>query len=366
MIKVTALALFMALCNAEKDIEPQGPSRLLLQAGGFGQQPQYNPNQNMLYGCLMSGQTYQDCYEMMIQYQQYMQYYQQQPQPQPQPNPVVSPPAPAPLPANPVPLTPANPPATGSTPGASTGATPGVVTPPATGVTPGASPGVVSPPPPPINQVPAPPQAVPGLGVPGLGLPNPGLIVPGVPGLLTPPVTDINCGPLPPATLCANRNNGPTGARGLNGLPLGPLELGANTANNAKLYCDTPGACANSEINWNIRPNPATGVIRSINQLLFSEPGSGTNSIVNIKNFQGGNNVELSNLECGTGSCNGLTLNGWGISLNDVNCAVPSDCMGCIFRNMKTMPDMFCPDPYAADAPNNPNCAIEVTPCFGY
>lgn len=350
MIKLTVLALFVALqqSSGEKEVHT---SRRLLQVGnpyynpGYPQyppQPQFNCDPCNPYGV---------CYNMYSCWNQ-----QQQPQ-----QPVAPPPA---VPAPPANVPPPPPPANQGPPPPVNGGTgnPAVVTPPA---------------PPAVNPgPPAPPAVNPGPpAMPMPGAPQPGGLYPVGPGApimpimpLMPPQTDITCGP-PPATLCANRNNGPTGAvNPMTGQKLGPLNLGGlgmPLANNAKLYCDTPGACGNSNINWDV----AAGTT-AINQILCSEVGSCGGSTVNIKNRgvgpMGGNNVELSNLECGTGGCNGLVINGWGVSLNDVNCAVQSDCMGCLFRNMKTTPDMFCPDPYGPNAANNPNCAIEVTPCFGY
>lgn len=385
MIKVTALALFMALCNAEKETESNGPSRLLLQFGapqqpqqqqpGFGPPPgganpyailnspmcQYDPQ-----NCIdMLQNMYQNPYgqpPMNPYYNPYPQYPPQQQYPQPipqqpqvQPPPVAQPPATgtAPAPAAPVdPLAPPanpglNPPPPPQAPGAGQGPSaigqPGQVLPPVNGL-PGQPPMGG----PPMGGLPGQPPMG---GVPG--------IIPGMPGMLGVPVTEINCGP-PPATPCGGRTAGSL---------LGPLNIGAGMANNFKLYCDTPGVCSGSTINADIRLNPANpGGVRAIEQILCSEPGACQGTTANIKNLQGnGNNIELSNLECSSlGSCNGFTLNGWGVSLNDVNCPTMADCMGCVFNNMKTAPDAFCPDPFAPNAPSNPMCIIESIPCFGY
>ena len=336
-MKLTAFALFIALCNA---------SRLLLQAPQAPPAPQtpqtqqqWNPYYNMGFNTgyeMGYAAGFRMGYDIAVQPPQQQQPPVTQTQPQPpqtQPAPPVQPP-----PANNI-----NPPQTIP------------ITQPA------------NPLPPANNQ--APPATGPGVGV-GVGPQGPQLtpVQPAIPPPLftptttaPPPVTDINCGPFPPATLCANRRSG------LGGSPLGPLVLD-NLADNAKLYCDTPGACANSEINIDLRPNPAViGGVTAINQLLFSEAGSGRGSTVNIKNLQNnGNNVELSSLECGTQACGDLTINGWGVSLGDVGCAAITDCMNCKFNNFKTIPDPFCLDPYAPEAVNNPGCIIETKPCYGY
>jgi len=395
MIKVTALALFMALCNAEKETtESNGPSRLLLQFGapqqqqqpGFGPSPgganpyailnspmcQYDPQncidmlQNMYQNPYYGQPPFNPYYNPYQQYQQPQQQYPVPQQPQVNPVPVAQPPAtgtaPAPAVGNPSPSAPVDPLAPGANPGLNPPPPPQVGAPGA-----GQGQGQGQGPPTAIGQ---PGQVLPPVngGLPGQppmgGLPGqPPMggvppVIPGMPGLLGVPVTEINCGP-PPATPCGGRTAGSL---------LGPLNIGAGMANNFKLYCDTPGVCAGSTINADIRPNPANpGGVRAIEQILCSEPGACQGTTANIKNLQGnGNNIELSNLECGTGACGGLTINGWGVSLNDVNCPTMADCMGCVFNNMKTAPDAFCADPFAPNAPSNPMCIIESIPCFGY
>lgn len=356
MIKLTVLALFVALqqgTSAEKDT-----SRRLLQYYPQPYQPYY-PQQNQ-YGyqpqpiqCAPGDACkYPDpCHNAAQCYADYLAATQPQ-----------APPA--------APQTPANPPAANGPPATNPGVTPGTppVNPP-------------QPPPPAVQPNPVvqtPPQYPPQVGgPPAVGPGGPGLYPiqqpPFMnPAMLGPPLTEATCTGTTPmgmpavpgtATSCQNRVACPPGPPAAGAPPCaGPMAYN-NMAENFKLYCSAPMGCSGSEINMNFGPGQG---VRSINQLLFSEAGSGQGSTINVRNDQMiGNVITVERLECSAaGSCGGLTVNMWGASMNDVDCGMAANCAGCVINLWTQEPMPGCPNPGAA--PGNPACLIETSPCFGY
>jgi len=218
-------------------------------------------------------------------------------------------------------------------------------------------------------------------GNPGMGFGGPQQQQPGVaypPGYVPPPPMGGNTQNLPAFAMplaeanceipygmpgsCSYRNKfqqcPPTAPPGT----CGPITYD-RLMDNFKLNCPIPFGCYGSEINMNIGANPMFPMgVRKINQVLASEPSALQSATINIRNMQNnGNNIELSNLECNNLlACTGLTLNVWGVSVNDVNCDQPGNCGGCNINFYTTM------RPGCQNMIANPMCLVEAKPCWGY